>query len=675
MNELTTNLKMRQIQLIFFAILLALILIDLTAGLAHAEGLQSVSQQSNLFDWGSATSGGSGPGLNEEIKKILVTLENAAKAISVIMTVVAGAMVCLNLQDGRKVIWNYILGIGLAINFGAFLLTLFGNSGSMTASVTVTQIDNSQLEDMVKLKTQGNSDILSTFMAYFSSVLFANTDTVLKPIAFRLTIILAAIDASVKLAMDLISGDKVRFMVTTCLKVGFYLFLIDEWLKIAPAVAVWFQNMGFMLGGSDPASAGSFHADSIVDNAITMVNTLVGAAAAGGDKTSGAGAMVHRVVNGFLNTISGAVILQIIIMAGIVIALILTAIEMFMARIEFYMMMAISTILLPFGVIDKLNFLAKGAISSIFNTGAKVMIIAFIQAISTALLAKYVEQYVEAQGTTFGPNFPLLLQMLLLSLVILIITKKVPQLAQGFLNGQPALDGGSMKDLAMKTAKTAGDAAKAVATHGASLSGRLAGGMAKAYGDTKLENPGIEGKALAMSTLKGGAKNFAQGLGLEMMAKNPVSNAIGGAFADGMRASVGREGTMSYVGKGHKLFGEKAPKGTEVLGSSVLGSLVHHGKTSAIGEYAAKKATDWASGENPFKLMNKFASGTHKSQQKPLTADQVEQEKNQQGSVDTPTGNDPGKKPPQPTTTNEKVDSGAHEESDSKKKPSGKLKK
>lgn len=627
----------RPLRWAFLTFLLALVLVDVTSSSAFAA--DSMSSHSSLFDWGSATAGSGGKGLNDELKSILITLEQAAKAISVIMTVVAGAMVCLNLQDGRKVIWNYILGIGLAINFGAFLFTMFGQTAPISTSVTVTHIDNSQLEQMVKLKTQGHSDILSTFMAYFSSVLYANTDTVLKPIAFRLTLILATIDASVKLAMDLISGDKVKFMITTCLKVGFYLFLINEWLAIAPAVAVWFQNMGFMLGGMDPAQGGSLHADSIVDDAVTMVQTLVGAG--NGSQTADTGILdkaskfAHRTANAFLNTITGATLLQIICMIITVIAIILTAIEMFMARIEFYVMMAISTILLPFGVIDKLNFLAKGAISSVFNTGAKVMIIAFIQAIGTNLMHKYVTEYVDSQGTSIGPNFPVLLQILLFSLVLLIITKKIPQLAQGFLNGQPALDGGSMKDLAMKTAKSAGEAAKAVTTHGASLAGRAVGAGAKAYGDASVA--GETGKSLAMSTLKGGAANFAKGLALEAMTKNPVSSAIGGAFANGLKATIGREGTMPYVDG--KLFGEKS--GDKKAGP--IASLLHRGKTSALAQYGARKAYDYQSGEDPFTMLDAYSSGQAESQVKarekkdkegsgsprePLTADQKEQEMN-----------------------------------------------
>ena len=627
-----TQREARPLRWVFLIFLLALVLVDITSSSAFAaESNGTMSSHSSLFDWGSATAGSGGKGLNDELKSILITLEQAAKAISVIMTVVAGAMVCLNLQDGRKVIWNYILGIGLAINFGAFLFTMFGESTPITTSVTVTPIDNSQLEQMVHLKTNGDSDILSTFMAYFSSVLYANTDTVLKPIAFRLTLILATIDASVKLAMDLISGDKVKFMITTCLKVGFYLFLINEWLTIAPAVAVWFQNMGFMLGGMDPAQGGSLHADSIFDNAVTMVNTLVGA---GDEESTGildkASKWGHHAVNAFLNTITGAALLQIICMVITVIAIVLTAIEMLMARIEFYVMMAISTILLPFGVIDKLNFLAKGAISSVFNTGAKVMIIAFIQAIGTNLLDKYVTEYVHSQGSSIGPNFPVLLQILLFSLVLLLVTKKVPQLAQGFLNGQPALDGGSMKDLAMKTARSAGEAAKAVTTHGASLAGRAVGAGAKAHGDALMA--GKSGKALAMSTLKGGAANFAKGLALEAMTKNPIASTIGGGFANGLKTAIGREGTMPYVDG--KLLGEK----TKDENAGLIASLLHRGKTSALSQYAARKAYDYQSGEDPFRMLgNYYATGkagdskdkeNGSSRREPLTADQKEQEMN-----------------------------------------------
>ena len=44
------------------------------------------------------------------------------------------------------------------------------------------------------------------------------------------------------------------------------------------------------------------------------------------------------------------------------------SVEMFVARIEFYTMMMLSVIFLPFGVTERLAFLSNSAISLMFNS-------------------------------------------------------------------------------------------------------------------------------------------------------------------------------------------------------------------------------------------------------------------------------------------------------------------
>ncbi|MBQ1492931.1 MAG: hypothetical protein IIZ39_13305 [Blautia sp.] len=44
------------------------------------------------------------------------------------------------------------------------------------------------------------------------------------------------------------------------------------------------------------------------------------------------------------------------------------SVEMFVARIEFYTMMMLSVIFLPFGVTERLAFLSNSAISRMFNS-------------------------------------------------------------------------------------------------------------------------------------------------------------------------------------------------------------------------------------------------------------------------------------------------------------------
>jgi len=42
-------------------------------------------------------------------------------------------MVVFGIEDGKKTIWQFMLGIGLAYSSGAFLFEVFGNTGIIQA--------------------------------------------------------------------------------------------------------------------------------------------------------------------------------------------------------------------------------------------------------------------------------------------------------------------------------------------------------------------------------------------------------------------------------------------------------------------------------------------------------------------------------------------------------------
>ena len=62
-----------------------------------------------------------------------------------------------------------------------------------------------------------------------------------------------------------------------------------------------------------------------------------------------------------------------------------------MARIEFYTMLMLSVIFLPFGVTERLAFLSNSAISLMFNSGAKMMVICFLQVMIAKILSAYLQ--------------------------------------------------------------------------------------------------------------------------------------------------------------------------------------------------------------------------------------------------------------------------------------------
>ena len=75
---------------------------------------------------GGLSGGGAGFGetFQTQVSNLSKGLLASAKIIAVIMTAAAGCMVCFGIQDSKKTFWNWILGIGLAINFGDLILNL-----------------------------------------------------------------------------------------------------------------------------------------------------------------------------------------------------------------------------------------------------------------------------------------------------------------------------------------------------------------------------------------------------------------------------------------------------------------------------------------------------------------------------------------------------------------------
>ncbi len=322
-------------------------------GVSPAEIAYAASPEGAMTEiMGGLSGGGGGFGstFTNQLGGLSKSLLTAAKLIAVIMTAAAGCMVCFGIQDSRTAFWNWILGIGLAINFGDLLLNLWGVE-TVSAPPKIASYDL-----LLKSESDPSIDILSPFMRYYIGVIMQGAAAVV-PYAINLTLLLALIDGSIRLAFDLVGGDKVKFLVTTVLKVGFFIFLIHSWVgtnsnyQLMPALSSGFETMGYTAGGAqdmiteyvkgNPDSNIEVQSNQIVTNALNFFNIFWESASQKNLLT---------------------ILVGLVCVVAAVIILFLTALEMFMVRIEFWTMALITIPLLPFGVIDKLKFLSDKAI-------------------------------------------------------------------------------------------------------------------------------------------------------------------------------------------------------------------------------------------------------------------------------------------------------------------------
>ena len=441
-----------------------------------------------------------------------------ARIISIIMIALAGIMIAFNVETANKTTWNIILGIGLALNFGTVLMSAFGGSfgGGDQAlfeyRMHVTADKDSKWYDFLQPFT-------NTYIDYTKSGAVA-----IMPVAAKLLIVLTAFSAAVKISLDLISGDKMKFLVQTLLETGLYLFLILNWyghgIDIMGSLCSGFQAIGYHAGGYTSGMQSS----SLIENAVAMFSIGYGAAEKGFS--------IWSPIAGLFTVLCLLIMFILLILAGI---------EMLMAKIEFFTMAMITIPLIPFVALPQTKFLFERALGAMFNLAIKVAVISFLTAMSSRILTDYCEEFAtiatdETKGGIIG-NMPVLIQMVVVSLLLYLLIKKIPALVQGLLSGSPSLSGASMTQTAKNVTSTAVATGAAVASGGTTVAGNMAKAAASGYAQG---GGGIAGIARA------GASVMNTGVGMMMRAtgkgiSDNINKSAAGRADDGESSGKGNE--------------------------------------------------------------------------------------------------------------------------------------
>ena len=477
----------------------------------------------------------------------LTTITNGmfavARIISIIMIALAGLMIAFNVESANKTTWNIILGIGLALNFGTVLMSAYGGYVGMGG-------DQAAFEYKMHVDADKNSkwyDFLQPFTRTYIDYTKSGAVAIM-PVAGKLLIVLTAISASIKISLDLISGDKMKFLVQTLLETGLYLFLILNWyghgIDIMGSLCNGFESLGYHAGGY--TSADGARGNSLIENAVAMFSTGYGAA----EKAFSIWSPISSLVT----------ILCLVVMF---ILLLLAGLELLMAKIEFFTMAMITIPLIPFVALPQTKFLFERALGAMFNLAIKVSIIAFLAAMSSKILTDYCEEFAkiakdESSGGIIG-NMPVLIQMVVVSFLLYLLIKKIPELVQGLLSGSPSLSSASMTQTAKNVTSTAVAAGAAVASGGASVAGNMAQAAAGGYAQG---GGGIAGLARA------GASAMNTGAGMMMTAAGRGMSETMGKSAVGRAVSAGKEGAQRYFGVGEN---QQAPTVTGLASSAKQG--------------------------------------------------------------------------------------------------------
>ena len=393
---------------------------------------------------------GLGGTFDTKLREIAGGIVTAMNIVLIMMTVISGMMIAFGLEDGKKFMWQVMLGAGLAVNFGAFMFDVGFWDFADKYAATTNAVTYFQPE---LAKTSSEWNILGKFMDNYTEKIITPGAANILPYCLKLLVVLAIVQATWEVTMKFASGDKMQYMIQMTLKTGFYMFLMVNWISLMGALSDGFELLGYKAGGNNTASASNIvgnNCDQIVKFSIDMVNAIW-------EDVSFASL--------------GILLISVCGLVAIVYCLFMTALEMFMARIEFYTMALLTIPLLAFGVTEKFAFLTEKAIGAMFNLAIKICVIAFISSMAVPFIESFTKDFQASKG--FGSDVGIILQAILACAVIYFLTKKIPALVTGLLNGSPQLGGSSMVDMAKGAAGTAANVGAAVATGGASLAGQV----------------------------------------------------------------------------------------------------------------------------------------------------------------------------------------------------------
>ena len=438
--------------LLAFSVLAIILLQAMGVGLAAGNGSEEIIAH------------GTGLGGNFDTNLTLLA-KGAVKAMHVIlivMTAIAGMMIVFGLEDGKKFLWQVMLGAGLAFNFGAFMLDtgVWSMADQTPSSAVVEPFKPKIVEGSDDAKGAAQVDqvtILGDFVNHYRDKVITPGAGNITPYCLRLLVILTIVQATWELTMKFMTGDKMQYLISMTLKMGFFMFLMMNWIKFMRALMEGFQSLGTKAGGSSLAAGGDLISDaanSIVQVCFKMYVAIYSPITSDGSTSA------WRVVKTVVSLSNpGLQVIIIIILAVLVYCLFMVALEITMAYIEFYTMALLTIPCLSFGTMGKFSFLTEKAIGCMFNCALKVCVIAFIAVFSKQYLNSLSDELAKSKDPS--QDLALLLQVLLASFLIYMLTKKIPQLVSGLLNGSPQLSGSDMTG-ALKSA--AGTAASVAAT-------------------------------------------------------------------------------------------------------------------------------------------------------------------------------------------------------------------
>ena len=290
--------------------------------------------------------------------------------------------------------------------------------------------------------------VIDRFLDTFSRYIDSGFGLLQGEVAF-LTATLIVIDmtlAGLLWAMNHATGqgeDVIAKLLRKVLYVGAFAYIIGNFNTLAGIVFRSFAGLGLTASGSS-LSLGNF----LQPGRLAKVGIDVGAPILD----------MLRQLAGFPEVFINIVPLVVLFLAWltVILSFFVLAVQLFVTLIEFKLTTLAGFVLVPFALWNKTAFLAEKVLGNVISSGIKVLVLAVIVGIGSALFGEFQVHVVEP-----ALNYALVLMLASLSLLALGIFG--PGIATGLVSGGPQLGAGAMAGAAVGVGAAAAGAGVAVA--------------------------------------------------------------------------------------------------------------------------------------------------------------------------------------------------------------------
>ena len=236
--------------------------------------------------------------------------------------------------------------------------------------------------------------------------------------------LLATIDACMAFLTNLEDGNHFKILIQKCLKIGFWLFMLNEWGTFCDIVLHGFIQAGSVVGSG--ARTGIMqHPSQIVLMGISTLDPIL--------------EYEKQLCSGWTDVIANLPIL----LAGILsflfgcLAYIILGIQIVLTYVEFLLVCALFTLFVPFGVTRWTSFLAEKAIGGVIGYGVKLMVLSCILSIIPDVIGAY-----PATTITDDNALTWMVSLVAVAMLLAFLAWSAPGLAAAVMTGGPALTAG-----------------------------------------------------------------------------------------------------------------------------------------------------------------------------------------------------------------------------------------